>query len=509
MAAEQDDMMPPGRRVSLASQTFHIFPEQSTSHSSQVSFSITSELMFTPINVTQPLCLRTEIRGPAGQPPIVTSTPLSAIQTLASSFPKFMELPPEVRKMIWVYSFGGPRIFRLVPCTEQLVTWATMFVNHKPPSSGAACRESRQVFQQCGEFLFGAEGLAIKSLWFRPSEDILYLDHILVEYLEHERYYSGCDFTSIENVAINWRGKSDKWNLQRLADALVKFPSCKRMILVMSHGPPPDEGDVEFFHIMEDDRRKALDYSIREPKSEASTRIKMSPTKTVATESTPLTFPLFERLPPEIRAMIWEYSFGEARIFKTTSTSIVSGIIPMAVNHKPPPSSQACKEARMISQKIGQFLFGAYGSPYKSLWFNPSQDIFWWDREVIAWDEMIINGHFIDCVENVALDLSDRPEHCFDMVRDMCHIFPFCKTLQLVLQHKQELGGNVQFLKVSDNSQVSIKGHEGVVPWEVIEENFEEDYAIAYGDIDMQVPRDAQPPRFEVVEVVPIRDGEN
>ncbi|RSL40613.1 hypothetical protein CEP53_013256 [Fusarium sp. AF-6] len=443
MAAEQDDMMSPGRRVSLASQTFHAFPEQSTSHSSQVSFSIISEVTFTPGNMAQPLCLRTEIKGPAGQPPIATSTPLSAIQTPASSFPQFMKLPPEVRKMIWVYSFGGPRIFRLVPCTDELVTWATMLVNHKPPSSGAVCRESRQLFQQCGEFLFGAEGLAIKSLWFRPSEDILYLDHMLVEYLEHECYYSGCDFTSIEKVAINWRGS-------RLLHTRTEIGSIN---------PYQDVTD-----------------------------------KTVATESTPLTFPLFKRLPPEIRAMIWEYSFGEARIFKTTSTSFVSGVIPMAVNHKPPPSSQACKEARMISQKIGQFLFG---------------DIFWWDREVIAGDEMRINGHSIDCVENVALDLSDRPEHCFDMVRDMCYIFPFCKTLQLVLQHKQELGGNVQFLNVSDNSQVSIKGHEGVVPWEVIEENFEEDYAIAYGDIDMRVPQDAQPPRFEVVEVVPIRDGEH
>ncbi|RTE68995.1 hypothetical protein BHE90_016627 [Fusarium euwallaceae] len=385
-----------------------------------------------------------------------------------------------------------------------------MLVNHEPPSSGAACRESRRLFQQYGEFLFGAQGLAIKSLWFRPSEDILYLDHMLVEYLEHEYYYSGCDFTSIEKVAINWRGRCDESNLRRLANALDEFPSCQRMILVMSHGPPPDEGDVEFLRIMEDDQRKVCSRLLHTRTEIGSINPYQDVTdKTVATESTPLTFPLFKRLPPEIRAMIWEYSFGEARIFKTTSTSIVSGIIPMAVNHKPPPSSQACKEARLISQKIGQFLFGAYGSPYKSLWFNPSQDIFWWDREVIAWDEIRINGHFIDCVENVALDLSDRPEHCFDMVRDMCYIFPFCKTLQLVLQHKQELGGNVQFLKVSDNSQVSIKGHEGVVPWEVIEENFEEDYAIAYGDIDMRVPRDAQPPRFEVVEVVPIRDGEN
>lgn len=158
--------------------------------------------------------------------------------------------------MIWMFSFGGPRVFRLTPCTHQLTTWATMMVDHKPPSSGAACRESRHLFQRCGKFLFGAEGLAIKSLWFRPSEDILYLDHMLIEHLQHESYYSGCDFTTIENVAINWRGKHDESNLQRLADALVEFPSCKRMLLVMSHGEPPYGGDVEFLHVSDDDPRK-------------------------------------------------------------------------------------------------------------------------------------------------------------------------------------------------------------------------------------------------------------
>lgn len=162
--------------------------------------------------------------------------------------------------MIWKYSFGGARVFRPVPCTDQLTTWTTMMVDHRPPSSGAACRESRQLFQQCGEFLFGAEGLAIKSLWFRPSEDILYLDHMLIKYLEHESYYSGSDFTTIENVAINWRGTCDEGNLRRLADALVEFRSCKRMILVMSHGPPPDEGDVEFLHIGDDDQGKVCFY---------------------------------------------------------------------------------------------------------------------------------------------------------------------------------------------------------------------------------------------------------
>ncbi|KAL2685236.1 hypothetical protein Neosp_006333 [[Neocosmospora] mangrovei] len=251
MATEQDDMASPDRRVSRASHSISVSPEELASHSSQGSFVITSEFTLTSGN----------IREPAGQPPIVTSTPSSTSQTPTSSFPQFMKFPPEVRKMIWKFSFGGPKIFRPVPSTDQLTTWLTMMVDHKPPSSGAACQEARQLFHQCGEFLFGAEGLAIKALWFRPSEDILYWDHMLVQDIEYESYYyDDRDFTTIENVAINWRGRADDGNLQRLADALNEFRSCKRMILVMSHGRPPDEGDVEFLHIGDNDQRKVCYY---------------------------------------------------------------------------------------------------------------------------------------------------------------------------------------------------------------------------------------------------------
>lgn len=65
MAAQQDDMTSPERRISLASntintsptrraslvsQTFHTFPEASAFHSSQMNLSIIYELTFTPDN---------------------------------------------------------------------------------------------------------------------------------------------------------------------------------------------------------------------------------------------------------------------------------------------------------------------------------------------------------------------------------------------------------------------------------------------------------------------------
>lgn len=158
--------------------------------------------------------------------------------------------------MVWKHSFGNPRVFRVFPRLNDRITWTPMIVNHKPPSSGSACRESRQIFHKCGEFLFGADGLAIKSLWFRPSEDILYGDHARFDYPEVDRFPSDCGFATVENVAINWRGRNDRLNLRLIGLVLDEFPNCKRLILVMTDGRPLYKGDVEFLYIKEDDQQK-------------------------------------------------------------------------------------------------------------------------------------------------------------------------------------------------------------------------------------------------------------
>lgn len=166
--------------------------------------------------------------------------------------------------MIWKYSFGGPKIFRLVPRTDELVTWTPMVINHKPPSSRAACRESLQLSQQCGQFFFGARGLSVKSLWFRSSEDILYCDHTMSGHLELEGYCTHRELTKIENVAINWRGTSNTSNLCSVEEILDNFPNCKRILLVMSYGPPLHKGDIEFLRIEEDDKRAVCVYKGRD-----------------------------------------------------------------------------------------------------------------------------------------------------------------------------------------------------------------------------------------------------
>ncbi|KAM0246302.1 hypothetical protein ACHAP5_004775 [Fusarium lateritium] len=156
--------------------------------------------------------------------------------------------------------------------------------------------------------------------------------------------------------------------------------------------------------------------------------------QTILEPSSP-TFPQFMKLPPEIRLMIWKLSFGPGRIFRTKATSHVSGVMPMAVNHKPPAATQACKEARLLSLQVGKFLFGSFGSKIKSLWFNPSQDVLYWnDKSFPSW-QFDYDEHDTGCIKFVAID-HDQTCSSLEISQEISTIFPYCRALLIVLPHK-------------------------------------------------------------------------
>ncbi|KAI6770487.1 hypothetical protein HG530_005116 [Fusarium avenaceum] len=183
-------------------------------------------------------------------------------------------------------------------------------------------------------------------------------------------------------------------------------------------------------------------------------------TQAIIEPSSP-TFPQFMKLPPEIRIMIWKLSFGPGRIFRTKATSDVPGVIPMAVNHKPPAATQACKEARLLSLQIGKFLFGSYGSKIKSLWFNPSRDLLYWsDRSFPSW-QFEYDDHDMSCIKVVAID-HDQAYSSLETARDISTIFPGCRVLQIVLPHKA----------LADDGDVTYKDKLCRMSWKSLENTF-------------------------------------
>ncbi|KAH6961309.1 hypothetical protein DER45DRAFT_537075 [Fusarium avenaceum] len=199
-------------------------------------------------------------------------------------------------------------------------------------------------------------------------------------------------------------------------------------------------------------------------------------TQAIIEPSSP-TFPQFMKLPPEIRIMIWKLSFGPGRIFRTKATSDVPGVIPMAVNHKPPAATQACKEARFLSLQIGKFLFGSYGSKIKSLWFNPSRDLLYWsDRSFPSW-QFEYDDHDMSCIKFVAID-HDQAYSSLETARDISTIFPGCRVLQIVLPHKALADdGDVGFSAINEDVddlslQVTYKDKLCRMSWKSLENTF-------------------------------------
>ncbi|KAF4969404.1 hypothetical protein FZEAL_10229 [Fusarium zealandicum] len=170
-----------------------------------------------------------------------------------TAFPQFMNLPPQVRAMIWRYSIGCPRIFWINchPHGDWNTSVALKF-NHKPRPSTQVCCESRKITHSNGAFCFGLYAGILKSLWFDFSTDIIYLDNERMTDMRMHAHYD--EFEKVENVAINWPASFiRRGDLEEVAEALMVFSSCKRLILVMEHMELP-EGDVCFLRVEDDDK---------------------------------------------------------------------------------------------------------------------------------------------------------------------------------------------------------------------------------------------------------------
>ncbi|KAH6676242.1 hypothetical protein B0J14DRAFT_350869 [Halenospora varia] len=120
---------------------------------------------------------------------------------LSPNFPRFMELPPELRRQIWKDSFQ-PRVHELHPCAKLYNERMTFRSNSsQTPSIFHACRESREVALEHYELMKyepsrGTSGKGILRFWFCPELDTLLLNSLMGLFmmfvlLEEEAEYTG------------------------------------------------------------------------------------------------------------------------------------------------------------------------------------------------------------------------------------------------------------------------------------------------------------------------------
>lgn len=182
-----------------------------------------------------------------------------------------------------------------------------------------------------------------------------------------------------------------------------------------------------------------------------------------AARSPATTFHRFRELPAEIRVMIWKLALQTPRIFRSGPSSddfeieFPMGWVPILNPHKPPASAQACREPRAIFKTEAKQLFGFNEGIYKSLWFSPSTDIFYWDMEILSPFSLDDFGLNFPDIQNVAVDLTQ--ESNLGLVRllgNVSRIFPGCKRLTVVMVHQPLPDDDVSFIEVKDDDEMNI-----------------------------------------------------
>lgn len=229
-------------------------------------------------------------------------------------------------------------------------------------------------------------------------------------------------------------------------------------------------------------------------------------------------FPKFNQLPPEIRRMIWELSFGPPRVFRTADNSFLKALLPMVVNHKPPPPMQACREARAIALEVGKFRFGVWGDKIKSLWFRKAVDIFYWTMESCpiskfhhSKEDGLSDGedgesplmHFTGDIENVAFDFRNDPPKSLCEIMDVACLFPGCKNLLVVLPHRQLGSQDIRFFYTKEKDYPQFEVPESMLSWDIAKDEILEQYKELDPEGKWGVPN------LHAVEVSPIRKIHN
>ncbi|KAH0435304.1 hypothetical protein CcaCcLH18_04913 [Colletotrichum camelliae] len=90
----------------------------------------------------------------------------------ATTFPRFSQLPPEIRKCIWEMALPDARVFVPYQNNQDQIALRQAY---RPPAVRAACKEAWLVTEGNGRFAFGYKHTRTHGFWFNPSRDIVFV----------------------------------------------------------------------------------------------------------------------------------------------------------------------------------------------------------------------------------------------------------------------------------------------------------------------------------------------
>jgi hypothetical protein len=128
---------------------------------------------------------------------------------LSKRFHKFMDLPIEIRLLIWEAALPDRRVHELHPCVKLLENGKMMFrSNHStPPTLLSVCQESRMVtlehYQLMTYVARSALSKGVRKFYFSPERDTLFLNTLMGLYMAFMLLDQ--DETCCAGVMSGWR----------------------------------------------------------------------------------------------------------------------------------------------------------------------------------------------------------------------------------------------------------------------------------------------------------------
>ncbi|KAF4841699.1 hypothetical protein CGCSCA4_v009210 [Colletotrichum siamense] len=156
----------------------------------------------------------------------------------ATTFPRFRQLPPEIRKSVWEMALPDSRVFMPYKDNDLHIALA---LDHKPPAIRSACKEAWVVTEENGEFAFGWESTRTHGFWFNTSRDIVFVQRDELS----DGVESAIKAAHTQNIATEWFDFRTKSSCaQSIIWARDKL-KCRKLIVTII---PQPLGSVEDIH---------------------------------------------------------------------------------------------------------------------------------------------------------------------------------------------------------------------------------------------------------------------
>ncbi|CAI0646273.1 unnamed protein product [Colletotrichum noveboracense] len=151
----------------------------------------------------------------------------------ATTFHRFRELPPEIRRGIWNLALPPPRVYEPEASSTDVLKPVKFLTEFPPPAMREACREAYGVCMSRGCFQSGYWGSRMRGIWYNVFTDAIYYACEMQ-----------CTRTQIETPATIYLSADCALRSPNCRDFLMspKFDYCERLIVAVY---PPGSWEMD------------------------------------------------------------------------------------------------------------------------------------------------------------------------------------------------------------------------------------------------------------------------